>query len=173
MLQTQQTWSSLKAPLQKRLRQNNHSRQNKTHTGHVVTPSNMNCCMGLLLMNSFNKTETAVFSCRLCFLRAIPFISLSLHKGSSTLYATIGLYRTKTSEFIFKKCNLHKETQHTWQQTQINYRLQELLCMPQTAYVLYVNGSAKTLFCCSTVRSETLKKRHTWHIAFQDLEIII
>ena len=28
------------------------------------------------LMNSFNKTEAAVFSCRLCFLRAFPFISL-------------------------------------------------------------------------------------------------
>ena len=34
----------------------------------------------LLLMNSFNKTEAAVFSCRLCFLRAFPFISfLTLH----------------------------------------------------------------------------------------------
>jgi len=32
----------------------------------------------LLLMNSFNKTEAAVFSCRLCFLRAFPFISLLL-----------------------------------------------------------------------------------------------
>ena len=30
----------------------------------------------LPLMNSFNKTEAAVFSCRLCFLRAFPFISL-------------------------------------------------------------------------------------------------
>jgi len=30
----------------------------------------------LLLMNSFNKTEAAVFSCRLCFLRAFPFTSL-------------------------------------------------------------------------------------------------
>ena len=30
----------------------------------------------LSLMNSFNKTEAAVFSCRLCFLRAFPFISL-------------------------------------------------------------------------------------------------
>ena len=30
----------------------------------------------LLLMNSFNKTEAAVFSCRLCFLRAFLFISL-------------------------------------------------------------------------------------------------
>jgi len=28
-------------------------------------------------MNSFNKTEAAVFSCRLCFLRAFPFISLN------------------------------------------------------------------------------------------------
>jgi len=34
----------------------------------------------LLLMNSFNKTEAAVFSCRLCFLRAFPFISLLLLK---------------------------------------------------------------------------------------------
>ena len=34
----------------------------------------------LLLMNSFNKTEAAVFSCRLCFLRAFPFISLILNK---------------------------------------------------------------------------------------------
>ena len=32
----------------------------------------------LPLMNSFNKTEAAVFSCRLCFLRAFPFISLIL-----------------------------------------------------------------------------------------------
>ena len=30
----------------------------------------------LPLMNSFNKTEAAVFSCKLCFLRAFPFISL-------------------------------------------------------------------------------------------------
>ena len=30
----------------------------------------------LPLMNSFNKTEAAVFSCRLCFLSAFPFISL-------------------------------------------------------------------------------------------------
>ena len=29
----------------------------------------------LPLINSFNKTEAAVFSCRLCFLRAFPFIS--------------------------------------------------------------------------------------------------
>ena len=32
----------------------------------------------LLLMISFNKTEDAVFSCRLCFLMAFPFISLIL-----------------------------------------------------------------------------------------------
>ena len=29
----------------------------------------------LLLMNSFNKTDAAVFSCRLCFQGAFPFIS--------------------------------------------------------------------------------------------------
>ena len=32
--------------------------------------------LGASVMNSFNKTEAAVFSCRLCFLRAFPFISL-------------------------------------------------------------------------------------------------
>jgi len=32
----------------------------------------------LLLMNSFKKTDAAVFSCRLCFLRAFPLISLIL-----------------------------------------------------------------------------------------------
>jgi len=47
---------------------------------------NLETCMNrmrysLLLMNSFNKTEAAVFSCRLCFLRAFSFISLLLmHK---------------------------------------------------------------------------------------------
>ena len=32
----------------------------------------------LLLMNGFNKTDAAVFSCRICFLRAFLFISLIL-----------------------------------------------------------------------------------------------
>ena len=36
----------------------------------------------LLLMNSFNKTEAAVFSCRLCFLRAFLFISF-IHSYTS------------------------------------------------------------------------------------------
>ena len=39
-------------------------------------------------MNSFNKTEAAVFSCRLCFLRAFPFISLLLY----LLYVIRGLF---------------------------------------------------------------------------------
>jgi len=32
-------------------------------------------------MNSFNKTEAAVFSCRLCFLRAFPFIIEEMYKN--------------------------------------------------------------------------------------------
>ena len=36
----------------------------------------------LLLMNSFNKTEAAVFLCRLCFQGAFPFISLIQMSGS-------------------------------------------------------------------------------------------
>jgi len=49
----------------------------------------------LPLMNSFNKTEAAVFSCRLCFLRAFPFISFILHcnyckqKSGMCVYACV------------------------------------------------------------------------------------
>jgi len=36
-----------------------------------------NCTVqNTVLMNGFNKTDAAVFSCRLCFLRAFPFIGL-------------------------------------------------------------------------------------------------
>ena len=38
----------------------------------------------LPLMNSFNKTEAAVFSCRLCFLRAFPFISSIIFRSQYT-----------------------------------------------------------------------------------------
>jgi len=37
-------------------------------------------------MNSFNKTAAAVFSCRLCFLRAFPFISLIPNVASRQTY---------------------------------------------------------------------------------------
>jgi len=36
----------------------------------------------LLLMNGFKKTEASVFSCRLCFLRAFPVISLIVFKNT-------------------------------------------------------------------------------------------
>jgi len=39
--------------------------------------------LSLLLINGFNKTEAAVFLCRLCFLRAFPFISLISHQSSA------------------------------------------------------------------------------------------
>jgi len=47
---------------------------------HILSVNNL-CDLGsvvwhhsLLLMNGFNKTEVAVFSDRICFLRAFPFI---------------------------------------------------------------------------------------------------
>ena len=42
----------------------------------------------LLQMNSFNKTEAAVFSCRLCFLSAFSFISLILLSMVNYKFAT-------------------------------------------------------------------------------------
>ena len=47
------------------------------------------CPAVLWLMNSFNKTEAAVFSCRLCFLGAFPFVSLGPWSGSHLLDAVI------------------------------------------------------------------------------------
>ena len=40
----------------------------------------------LTLMNNFNKSEAAFFSCRLCFLRGFPFISFNyaLNQHSAT-----------------------------------------------------------------------------------------
>jgi len=46
----------------------------------------------LLLMNSFNKTEAAVFSCRLCFLGAYPFISLIVRTSNTLTELTFDLY---------------------------------------------------------------------------------
>jgi len=38
-----------------------------------------------LLMNSFNITEAAIFSCRLCFPRAFPFISFVIRDKFLTI----------------------------------------------------------------------------------------
>jgi len=65
--------------------------------------------LSLPLMNSFNKTEAAIFPCRLCFLKAFPFISLlcracracyykdptlitNLYNVSTQLLKMLGLY---------------------------------------------------------------------------------
>ena len=48
-------------------------------------------------MNGFNKTEAAVFSCGLCFLRAFLFISLSLIRH---------FQQTENSSFIIIRDNV-------------------------------------------------------------------
>jgi len=64
----------------------------------------------LLLMNSFNKTEAAIFSCRLCFLRAFPFISLigtvtDLHWG---FHRVLSFSKPHTfSKFIGEENEMH------------------------------------------------------------------
>jgi len=62
----------------------------------------------LPLMNSFNKTEAAVFSCRLCFLRVFPFISLiSLFQQSRffAYYFTCKYQKFITRLFSYKGIN--------------------------------------------------------------------
>jgi len=48
----------------------------KKRSAHALGGASMMWHHSLLLMNSFNKTEAAVFSYRLCFLRVFHFISL-------------------------------------------------------------------------------------------------
>jgi len=64
----------------------------------------------LLLMNSFKKSEAAVFSCRLCFLRAFHFISLlivhafeSILQNAWVFYHNFILLDTKTPILFTKK----------------------------------------------------------------------
>jgi len=49
---------------------------NNCVTMQYTVSETVNRTTTLIKSNSFNKTEAAVFSCRLCFLRAFPFISL-------------------------------------------------------------------------------------------------
>jgi len=58
----------------------------------------------LPLVNSFNKTEAAVFPCRLCFLRAFPFISFFFYQlsypGSSFLGSLLYITVLSCHKFI-------------------------------------------------------------------------
>jgi len=58
----------------------------------------------LPLMNSFNKTEAAVFSCRLCFLRAFPFIILYKEQWTASVanFVRMSLNSFKENYFL---CN--------------------------------------------------------------------
>ena len=53
-------------------------------------------------MNSFNKTEAAVFSCRLCFLRAFPFISLNKYKCKDHTCLTIAVKHSTPLYFVVR-----------------------------------------------------------------------
>ena len=57
----------------------------------------------LPLMSSFNKTEAAVFSCRLYFLRAFPFISLIYLTCSRSVGTEC------VQEHIFNQCAFCRE----------------------------------------------------------------
>jgi len=62
----------------------------------------------LLLMNGFNKTEAAVFLCKLCFLRAFPFISFLYQKSARKSRNS----RTHSNHHYQFMANFYKETIH-------------------------------------------------------------
>jgi len=57
----------------------------------------------VLLMNSFNKTEAAVCSCRLCFLRAFPFIIFNV-LDLSVFLSNTNVAVTKLSNITYLMC---------------------------------------------------------------------
>ena len=65
-----------------------------------------------LLMNGFNKTEAAVFSCRLCFLGAFPFTSLKFGQFSNILFSKSNqpypTYRVSVFFIHFEKRQPHQ-----------------------------------------------------------------
>ena len=75
----------------------------------------------LQLMNSFNKTEAAVFSCRLCLLRAFPFISLIKH----------GIH-----VHLFTKLQLGTIDTPSIQHTDLNYSYKAVTCFEEKKHVL-------------------------------------
>jgi len=62
-------------------------------------------------MNSFNKTEAAVFSCRLCFLRAFPFISLSKTHQAGNCFSKFR-YRTCKGKHHTSICESSQKPAH-------------------------------------------------------------
>ena len=98
----------------------------------------------LPLINSFNKTETAVFSCRLCFLGAFPFISLSL-TPFNYIYK---LYNSKKHS-MFLLCDLIA-TSCTCNQLELFFLLetkQSLSCFDIQLYILELGRHTLVLFC--------------------------
>jgi len=63
----------------------------------------------LLLMNGFNKTEAAVVSCRLCFLRAFPFISFFKHWFIFKCVILMSLYFVKRKNYERSLISLYIE----------------------------------------------------------------
>ena len=59
-----------------------------------------NYLQSIPLMNNFNKTEAAVFTCRLCFLRAFPFISLLSQPLNIKHVISFHLYEHKLVSFL-------------------------------------------------------------------------
>ena len=55
----------------------------------------------LLLMNSFNKTEAAVFSCRLCFPWGFPLHQFIMSMTNENINANKVLYREKLTSLLW------------------------------------------------------------------------
>ena len=76
----------------------------------------------LPLMNSFNKTEAAVFSCRLCFLRAFLFISLIVLLLNEIYLPTKFLVDTSCSLRVMSWTRCGRTDRHTYGQSGIYTR---------------------------------------------------
>jgi len=55
-------------------------------SAHALGEASVVWHLSLILMDSFNKTEAAIFPCRICLLRDFPFFSLELTNRETILF---------------------------------------------------------------------------------------
>ena len=107
----------------------------------------------LLLMNSFNKTEAAVFSCRLCFLRVFPFISLIVI--STTKYMYLMLF--KIISWLWNTLNKHLISKRLKTLKRPTYRMPDMHTLWS---VIFSNGN-EILWCDSITAADKFNISYT------------
>jgi len=131
----------------------------------------------LPLMNSFNKTEAAVFSCRLCFLRAFPFISLKFLYYEKYLLSPFSVYGVlRVFEIDCPYCEysfsfLGRYTCVLWGNNSYSPSIDVSTSDPMSCYVVAKRSKWVTfhIFCGSTIYGWGVLTSNSYHSSIPSL----